>query len=86
MYIENVSGKEVEIVNFLRYLNDFENSVGVEEKNSSDAYTRLADEVEGCLSYRADGFYVKTANREFSFWCIEEGEKYVFEYEGMREL
>lgn len=86
MYIERVSGEEVEVVGYLEYLNDFEKKAGNEVIVKNDAYNELVDAVEGCLKYNADGVTIPFADNKFYFSRIEEGEKNIFEYGGMLNL
>lgn len=86
MYIERVSGEEVEVVGYLEYLNDFEKKAGNEVIVKNDAYIELVDAVEGCIKYNADGMTIPFVDKEFSFSRIEGDGKNIFEYEGMRDL
>lgn len=91
IYIENVSGVEIEIVNYLGYLNDFENYA--EDEIKHDAYAILIEHLDGCIEHWADGFYISTKikNVRFYFEIIEgdwkkETEKKIFEYMGLVKL
>lgn len=85
----NVSGFEIEIINYFGYLNDFERYAENDIKN--DAYAVLVDYIDGYFEYWADGFYIPTKLKNVLFYFESVGEdwekekKGVFVYMGVKE-
>lgn len=88
MYI-NVSGVEIEIVNYLEYLNDFERYAENDIKH--DPYAVFIEYIDGCIEHLADGFYIPTKLKDVWFYFEAAGEdwtkeeKKVFVYMGVKE-
>lgn len=89
----NVNGREVEVIGYAAYLYDFEKNVGTEKLNGTkvkdDPEKILIDAIEGCLEYnigKGEGCSFSKGDYEFGFECVEEGEIYMVEYCGCRNI